>query len=59
MNLVTWLARAARADPGRAALFEGERRWATYGELASRAARLAGGMRGRLGLAPAIASPSP
>ncbi|MEP7069484.1 MAG: AMP-binding protein [Usitatibacter sp.] len=52
MNLVTWLARAARADPGGAALLAGERRWATYGELATRAARLAGGMRGRLGLAP-------
>ena len=52
MNLVTWLARAARADPGRAALFSGARRWATYGELALRVARLAGGMRERLGLAP-------
>ena len=52
MNLVTWLARAARADPGRAALFSGTRLWATYGELALRAARLAGGMRARLGLQP-------
>ena len=52
MNLVTWLARAARADPGRAALYSGTRRWATYGELATQVARLAGGMRRRLGLEP-------
>ena len=52
MNLVAWLARAARADPGRAAVFVGERRWATYGELTKRAARLAGGLRTRLGLEP-------
>jgi len=52
MNLVTWLARVARADPGRAAVFAGTRRWATYGELASRVASIAGGMRSRLGLAP-------
>ena len=52
MNLVTALERAARADPGRAALYSGTRRWATYGELALRVARLAGGMRARMGLAP-------
>ena len=52
MNLITWLARAARAEPGRVALFWGARPWATYGELATRVARLAGGMRHRLGLMP-------
>ena len=52
MNPVTWLDRAARADPGRVALFAGERPWAAYGELAAKAARLAAGLRGRLGLAP-------
>jgi acyl-CoA synthetase (AMP-forming)/AMP-acid ligase II len=52
MNLVTWLARAARADPGRTAVFSGTARWATYGELALHVARLAGGMRARLGLEP-------
>ena len=52
MNLVTALERAARADPGRAALFCGTRRWATYGELALQVARLAGGMRTRMGLVP-------
>jgi len=50
MNLVTWLARAARSDPGRVAIHSGDRPWATYGELALRAARLAGGFGSRLGL---------
>ncbi len=45
MNLASWLDRAARADPGRAAIFHGARRWATYGELAARVARLARGLR--------------
>ncbi|MGZ5088753.1 MAG: AMP-binding protein [Usitatibacter sp.] len=52
MNLVTWLARAARSDPGRVAIHAGTRPWASYGELAHRAAALAGGMKTRLGLAP-------
>ena len=52
MNLVTWLARCAGAAPGRPALFHGARQWATYGELAARVARLAGGMRARMGLVP-------
>jgi long-chain acyl-CoA synthetase len=51
MNLVTWLERAARADPGAVALFQGRSPWATYGELALRVARLAAGLRGRAGLA--------
>ena len=51
MNLVTWLARAALSDPGRVAIYSGERAWATYGELARRVAATAGGLRSRLGLA--------
>jgi len=51
MNLAAWLDRAARADSRRVAIFHGERAWARYGELAERAARLAGGLRGRAQLA--------
>jgi long-chain acyl-CoA synthetase len=52
MNPVTALERTARADPGRSAVFAGERPWASYGELAARAARLAAGLRERLALEP-------
>jgi long-chain acyl-CoA synthetase len=52
MNLVSWLERAARADPAAIAVYHGERPWADYGALASRVARLAGGLRGKAGLAP-------
>jgi long-chain acyl-CoA synthetase len=52
MNLVTWLARAARADPGRVALYSGSRPWISYGDLAVRVATLAGGLASRLGLKP-------
>ena len=52
MNLVTLLQRASRADPGRVAIYSGERPWATYGELARRAASVAGALRTRGGLAP-------
>jgi len=52
MNPAAWLARAARADPDRAAIFRGERAWATYGELAARVARLAAGLRARAALVP-------
>ena len=38
MNLVTWLDRASRSDPARVAIYSGERPWATYGELARKAA---------------------
>src|SRR5258706_542781 len=38
MNPVTALDRTARAEPGRAAIFAGKRPWASYGELAVRAA---------------------
>jgi len=51
MNLVTWLDRASRSDPGRVAIYSGERPWATYGELAGRAASVAAALRGRCGLA--------
>ena len=52
MNPVTALDRTARADPGRAAILSGERPWASYGELAARAARLAAGLRERLAFGP-------
>jgi len=52
MNLVTWLARAARSDPGRIAIYSGERPWATYGELARRVACVAGGFVSAHGLSP-------
>ncbi|MFZ3324054.1 MAG: AMP-binding protein [Usitatibacter sp.] len=52
MNLVTWLARAARSDPGRVAIYSGERPWATYGEFARRVASVAGAMRSKAGLSP-------
>src|SRR4051812_28734413 len=52
MNPAAWLTRAARADPERAAIFYGERVWARYGELATRVARLAAGLRARAALVP-------
>ena len=48
MNLVTWLERAARASPQATAVFRGCDPWASYGELAARAARVAAGLRQRL-----------
>ena len=45
MNSSHWLLRAARADPGRVAIFEGDRPWARFGELAARVANAAGGLR--------------
>lgn len=44
MNLAQSLARIAQVDPARAALFEGDRLVRSYGELASRCARLAGAL---------------
>ena len=52
VNLATWLQRASRADPGKVAIYSGARPWATFGELARRAAGVAGTLRGREGLAP-------
>jgi acyl-CoA synthetase (AMP-forming)/AMP-acid ligase II len=51
MNCVQWLARAARADAGKAAIFVGEIPRLTYGALAARAASLATSLRERLGFA--------
>ena len=52
MNPVTDLQRAARQAPDAPAIFRGRAPWATYGQLALRVARLACGLRERLGLAP-------
>src|SRR5688572_27415920 len=51
MNLLAWLERAARHSPRAAAVFHGRSPWASYSELAARAARLAEGLRSRSGLA--------
>ena len=45
MNLALWLDRAGRGDPHRPALGIGRALLRTYGELAGRAARLAGALR--------------
>ena len=47
MNLAESLRRIALAEPGRPALFEGERLLRNYGELAARAAQLAAALRAR------------
>jgi len=52
MNLATWLQRACLADPGRVAVYSGERPWATYAQLARRAASVAGALRGAARLVP-------
>jgi len=52
MNLALWLERAGRSHPGRPAAGCGNRVVRSYGELAERAARLAGALRNRLHLAP-------
>jgi long-chain acyl-CoA synthetase len=51
MNLAQSLRRVALAEPARPALYEGDRLLHTYGELAARAARLAGVLRAQ-GLRP-------
>jgi long-chain acyl-CoA synthetase len=43
MNLAAWLARAARSDPRRIAVYAGDSAWADYGTLALRASRVAAG----------------
>jgi long-chain acyl-CoA synthetase len=50
VNLAAFLTRAAALDPARPAIYRGARPWASYGELASRAAGLAAALRGPLGL---------
>ena len=52
MNLALWLTRAGLSHPSQPAAALGTRIVATYGELAKRAARLAGALRDRLKLAP-------
>ncbi len=52
MNLALWLTRAGLSHPSVAATASGTRIVATYGELAARAARLAGALRDRLKLKP-------
>ena len=50
MNLAQLLVRAARVFPDAPALFHGERLVSDYGDLADRAARIAGSLRERIGL---------
>ncbi len=50
MNLAAWLARAGRSRPELTALARGFQPVATYRDLAGRAARLAGALRGKYGL---------
>src|SRR4051812_31478031 len=52
MNVVCWLERAARAAPDRVAIYRGTSPWATYGELAHRAAAIAWTLRERMGFSP-------
>ena len=51
MNIAAWLSRAGLSHPGAPAAGQGPRVVQTYGQLAERAARLAGGLRA-LGLRP-------
>jgi long-chain acyl-CoA synthetase len=51
MNVALWLDRSARLDAARIAIYRGAGAWATHGELARRASRVAGGLRRRRGLA--------
>src|SRR5689334_156361 len=52
MNIALWLHRAGLAQPDRPAVGQGARVHRTYGDFAGRAARLAGALRTRCGLAP-------
>jgi len=52
MNLALWLQRAGLSHPGLPATASAKRVVASYGQLAERAARLAGALRHKLGLAP-------
>jgi len=52
MNLALWLSRAGLSHPSLPAAASGQQVVATYGELAARAARLAGALRDRLRLKP-------
>jgi long-chain acyl-CoA synthetase len=50
VNLCQWLLRSAREHPERIAIYQGERPWATYGELAKRTASAAAALRAAFGL---------
>jgi long-chain acyl-CoA synthetase len=50
MNIALWLHRSGLSHPALPAVAQGARVVATYGELALRAAKLAGALRGKLGL---------
>ncbi len=50
MNIASWLSRSALSHPALPAAAKGTRVVATYGQLANRAARLAGALRERCGL---------
>jgi long-chain acyl-CoA synthetase len=52
MNVASWLLRSGLSHPSLPALATGTRVTATFGELAGRAARLAGALREQFGLAP-------
>jgi long-chain acyl-CoA synthetase len=52
MNLALWLSRAGLGHPSQPAAASGKSVVATYGQLAERAARLAGALRNRLKLKP-------
>jgi long-chain acyl-CoA synthetase len=52
MNIASWLSRSALSHPNMPAAASGTRVVATYGQLAGRAARLAGALRDRLKLEP-------
>src|SRR5258706_9991414 len=52
MTLVTWLVRNGRASPDDPAIWCGDSPWASHGELATRAGRIAAGLTGRAGLVP-------
>jgi long-chain acyl-CoA synthetase len=52
MNIALWLHRAGLAHPDRPAVGHGTHAIRSYGDFAGRAARLAGGLRDDLGLAP-------
>ena len=59
MNLALWLERAGKSHPQHPAVALGTRALRSYGELAGRAARLAGALTDRYGLRPVTASRSP
>ena len=47
MNLALWLQRSAAVTPGKPAIFHGADNWASYGDFAGQAARIAGALIAR------------